>query len=174
MGWTAGQLDVPFSSRAAIEFELGEKFASRVIETARYGSVIYAAVRSGDNPDQVFGLVLLAERQDGVLWTKAISEDMGPAEESCPAKILDLLTEPSNEHAREWRKRCRARLARGRPKPGQKVAFEEPIGFVDGTEHRVLTFVGGSQFRSQEGALYRIPSWKGRDYRLRASTSPSS
>ena len=174
MGWTAGQLDAPFSSRAAIEFELGEKFASRVIDTARYGTVVYAAVRSEGNPDQVFGLVLLAERRDGLLWTKPISEDMGPAEDSCPARILELLTDPSNEHAREWRERCRARLARGRPKPGQKVAFEEPVGFVDGTEHRVLTFVGGCRFRSQEGALYRIPSWTARNYRLRATTSPSS
>lgn len=174
MGWTAGQLDAPFSSRAAIEFELGEKFASRVIDTARYGSVIYAAVRSEGSSDQVFGLVLLAERRNGLLWTKAISDDMGPTEDSCPARILELLTDPSNEHAREWRERCRARIARGRPKPGQKVAFEEPVGFVDGTEHRVLIFVGGSRFRSQAGALYRIPSWTGRNYQLRAATSPSS
>jgi hypothetical protein len=54
------------------------------------------------------------------------------------------------------------------------VTFEERIGFVDGTEHRVLTFVGDSQFRSQEGSLYRIPSWKGRNYRLRSTTGPSS
>ncbi len=90
----------------------------------------------------------------------------GPPKDSCPAKILDLLTGPSNEYAREWRKRCRARLARGRPKPAQKVAFEEPIGFVDGTEDRVLTFAGGSRFRSKrerftEFLLGRPPAWPG-------------
>jgi hypothetical protein len=166
MGWTAGQLDGPFNARAAIAFDLGEEFANRVIATARDGTVIYAAVRSHDG-EEVFGLVLLAERQDGVLWTKPVSEDMGPAEDCCPARILDLLTEPSNDHAREWRQRCRARIERGRPKPGQKVAFAEPLEFVDGTEHRILTFVGGSRFRSHEGALYRIPSWWRRDYELR-------
>jgi hypothetical protein len=174
MGWTGGALDVPFSSRAAIEFELGEEFASRVIDTVRYGTVIYAAVHSKDDADQVFGLVLLAERRDGLLLTKPISEDMGPAEDWCPARILDLLTEPSNDYARNWRERCRARIARGRPRRGQKVAFEHPIGFTDGTEHRVLTFVSRSRFRSQEGALYVIPDWRTRSYELRAATSGAS
>lgn len=174
MGWTAGALDAPFSSRAAIEFELGETFASRVIDTARYGTVIYAAVRSKDDADQVFGLVLLAERRDGLLWTKPISEDMGPAEDCCPARILDLLTEPSNDYARRWRERCRARISRGRPRRGQKVAFERPIGFTDGTEHRVLTFVSHSRFRSQEGDLYVIPDWRTLNYELGAASSGAS
>jgi hypothetical protein len=169
MGWTNGPLDVPFSARSAIEFDLGEEFARRVIDTARFGTVIYAAVRSKDDADQVFGLVLLAERRDGLVWTKPISEDMGPAEDCCPVRILDLLTEPSNDCAHDWRERCRARIARGRPRRGQKVTFERPIGFTDGTEHRVLTFVGGSRFRTQEGELCRIPSWQTLNYRLRAA-----
>jgi hypothetical protein len=111
MGWTAGHLQGPFTARAAIEFDLGAEFAARVIDTARYGQVIYAAVRSSDG-QEVFGLVLLAERRDGVLYTKPISEDMGPVEDHCPARILDQLTEPSNQNARKWRQRCRARLAR--------------------------------------------------------------
>lgn len=73
------------------------------------GKVIYAAVRaSGSN--RIFGLVLLTERRNGLLFTKPISEDMGPAEDDCPARILDLLTAPSNENARNWRYRCRVRL----------------------------------------------------------------
>lgn len=166
MGWTAGALDGPFTARAAIAFDLGEKFAERVIATARYGTVIYAAVRSADGRE-VFGLVLLAERQDGILWTKPISEDMGPVEDHCPARILDLLTEPSNEHALKWRRRCRAHLARGRPRKGQTVVFAESLHFLDGAEHRILTYVGGSRFRSREGVLYRVPSWSTREYSLR-------
>jgi hypothetical protein len=68
----------------------------------------------------------LAARRDGVLYTKPISEDMGPAEDRCPERILDQLTEPSNQHAREWRQRCRARLARPRPRQGQTVIFVRP------------------------------------------------
>jgi hypothetical protein len=173
MGWTGGALDGPFTSRAAIAFELGDGFASRVIDTARYGTVIYAAVRSEDGA-KVFGLVLLAERNGGILYTKPISEDMGPAEDCCPERILDLLSEPSSEHAREWRERCRARLARGRPKKEQTVVFKEPLSFLDGTEHRVLTFLGGSRFRSQGGVLYHVASWWTLDYELRAETEQPS
>jgi hypothetical protein len=165
MGWTAGALEGPFTSKAAIAFELGDEFASRVVDTARYGTVIFAAVRSAEG-DRVFGLVLLAERSEGVLFTKPIAEDMGPAEDFCPERILDLLTEPGNDNAARWRERCRARLARGRPKPGDVVAFAAPLKFVDGTEHRRLTFVGGSRFRSKEGALYHVPSWWALDFEL--------
>jgi hypothetical protein len=108
MGWTAGKLEGPFSARAAIEFELGAEFAGRVVDTYRRGSVIYAAVRARNGRD-VFALVLLTERRDGLLWTKPISEDMGPAEDECPPRILDRLTAPSNEYARRWRERCAAR-----------------------------------------------------------------
>jgi hypothetical protein len=95
MGWTAGHLQGPFNARTTIEFDLGAEFAERVIATARYGQVIYAAVRSSDG-QEVFGLVLLAECRDGVLYTKPISENMGPTEDRCPARILAQLTEPSN------------------------------------------------------------------------------
>jgi hypothetical protein len=166
MGWTGGALDGPFTSLAAIAFELGDEFASRVIDTARYGTVIYAAVRSEDGAE-IFGLVLVAERNGGTLYTKAISEDMGPAEDCCPERILDLLSEPSDEWAREWRQRCRARIERGRPSRGQTVVFKKPLEFTDGTEHRVLTFIAGSRFRSQGGALYHVPSWWTLDYELR-------
>ncbi len=163
MGWTAGHLQGPFTARAAIEFNLGTDFAARVIDTARYGQVIYAAVRSSDG-QEVFGLVLLAERRDGVLYTKAISEDMGPAEDRCPARILDQLTEPSNEHAGEWRRRCRHRLARPRPRQGQKVVFGKPLEFTNGDAHCTLTFQGGSRFRSADGTSYHIRSWRELDY----------
>lgn len=113
MGWTAGPLDRPFSARAAIAFDLGQEFADRVLATALCGRVVYAAVRSPSS-GCIFGLVLLTERRNGILYTKPISEDMGPAEDYCPARILDLLTAPSNWHAREWRRRCRARLTADR------------------------------------------------------------
>lgn len=165
MGWTAGYLDRPFSAEAAIAFAHGDGFMDSVLATARYGTVIYAAVRASDS-DDVFGLVLLAERREGVLFTKSINEDAGPAQDACPARILNLLTPTSNECARRWRERCRARLARGRPRKGQKVVFETPICFSDGSQHRCLTFEGGSRFRSDDGVLYIVGSWSSLDYQL--------
>lgn len=165
MGWTAGRLEGTFTARAAIAFDLGDELASRIVATARYGNVIYAAIRSSDG-GEVFGLVLLTERHSGVLYTKPIAEDMGPAEDGCPAKILDLLTEPSNDNACDWRKRCRARLARPRPREGQTVVFVEALHFENGEEHQVLIFQGGSQFRSPEGTHFRVPSWSALDYAI--------
>lgn len=162
MGWTGGALQGPFTARAAIEFEFGAEFLTRVIDTARYGTVIYAAVRARDE-QQIFGLVLLAERQGGVLYTKPISEDMGPAEDHCPARILDLLTEPSNDWARQWRERCRAHLAKPRPRDGQTVTFSEPITFTNGQTHSTFTYQGGSRFHTN-GCLYRITRWRDLDF----------
>jgi hypothetical protein len=159
MGWTGGSLEGPFTARRVIEFDLGAQFASRVIDTVRYGTVIYAAVRSPDG-ERVFGLVLLAERAGGVLYTKPISEDMGPAEDRCPARILDLLTEPSNEYAREWRGRCRARIARPVPCRGQTVLFADSIEFINGEVHRRFVYEGGSRFRVRSGAEFHIRNWR--------------
>ncbi len=72
MGWTAGQLEGPFTARAAIEFDLGSDFTARVIDAVRYGKVVYAAVRAHKG-DEIFGLVLLTEREKGVLYTKPVT-----------------------------------------------------------------------------------------------------
>ena len=159
MGWTGGQLQGPFTARAAIEFELGAEFLARVIDTVRYGTVIYAAVRSHDEKE-IFGLVLLAERRGGIVYTKPISEDMGPAEDRCPARILDLLTEPSNDYAREWRERCRARLARAHPRKGQTVTFAKALTFTNDESHSTFTYQGGSRFQTDDGCQCHIRCWQ--------------
>jgi uncharacterized protein DUF6927 len=159
MGWTGGQLQGPFTALAAIEFDLGADFAARVIDTVRYGTVIYAAVRSRDGKD-VFGLVLLAERRGGIVYTKPISEDMGPAEDRCPARILDLLTAPSNDWARAWRERCRARLSKPRPRDGQTVTFTKALTFTNGESHSTFTYRGGSRFRADNGCDCHIRCWQ--------------
>lgn len=165
MGWTAGHLQGPFTARAAIEFDLGAEFVARVVDTTRHGKVIYAAVGSTDGRE-VFGLVLLTVRTKGVLFTKAVSESMGPVEDHCPALILDQLTEPNNDNAREWRERCRAHLARSRLRPGQKVTFAKPLRFTNGDVRRTLIFQDGARFRSANGTLYHIRSWKEFDYKV--------
>ena len=166
MGWTGGQLQGPFTARAAIEFDLGADFAARVIDVVRYGTVIYAAVRSRDEKE-VFGLVLLAERQSGILLCdKPISEDMGPAEDRCPARILGLLTPSSNDWAREWRERCRARLAKPHPRKGQIVAFAKALTFTNGQSHSTFTYQGGSRFQTDDGCRCHIRCWQNLEFTL--------
>jgi hypothetical protein len=159
MGWTGGQLQGPFTARAAIEFDLGADFAASVIDTVRYGTVIYAAVRSRDG-EAIFGLVLLAERRDGILYTKPISEDMGPAEDRCPARILDLLTAPSNEWARKWRERCGTRLAKPHPRKGQAITFDRALTFTNGCSHSTFIYQGGSRFQANDGCPCHIRCWR--------------
>jgi hypothetical protein len=126
MGWTGTGIDHsrPVSAREAIATECGESWLARVVDCARKplryedGYAAYAAVRDADDPSRVFGLVVLystsTSNWGGVngrtLYTKAITEDMGPAEDECPARILKLLTPTENEYASQWRERCRARV----------------------------------------------------------------
>ncbi|HEY2768306.1 MAG TPA: hypothetical protein VGI76_08615 [Solirubrobacteraceae bacterium] len=173
MGWTGGQLSKPFTALAAIEFDLGEDFARRVIDVVLCGGVVYAAVRSREG-QEVSGLVLLTERREGLLYTKPVSEDMGPAEDRCPTRILDRLTPPSNEYARRWRERCRARLAKPTPRPGQTVIFTERVKFTNGDELRTLIVQGGSRFRSPVGRVYHIHAWRERHYTLRGRANVST
>ncbi len=57
---------------------------------------------------EVFALVCLVRRNpkstDGhAFGYKDMSESMGPWEDGCPAKILDLLTPTTSEYALDWR-----------------------------------------------------------------------
>lgn len=159
MGWTGGQLDGPFTARAAIAFECGEEFAARVLDAALKGNVVYAAVRDRQEEDHVFGLVLLTERRRGVLYTKAVSEEMGPGQFDCPERILALLSPTDSDYAQQWRAQCRARLARPRPRVGDTVVFVTPLEFTDGTRHTRLTFCGGSRFTFGDGRPCYVAKW---------------
>lgn len=107
MGWTSGNFTGHLTANAAIAFAMGEEVAARVLDSVLDGDVVYAAVQAGDDHD-VRGLVLILRQADARLHVKPISEDMGPVDDRCPVRILDLLTETSSEIARDWRDRCRA------------------------------------------------------------------
>jgi hypothetical protein len=109
MAWTSGDFEGPLTAKAAVAFVFGEDFARQdLLDAIRDRDVVYAAVRSEGG--EVWGLVLIVKREGKRLHVKRISEDMGPDDDRCPSKILDLLSEPpSNEWACDWRARCRAR-----------------------------------------------------------------
>jgi hypothetical protein len=117
--------------KAAIAFAMGEEVAARVLDSVLDGDVAYAAVQAGDNRG-VRGLVLVLRQEGRRLHVKPISENMGPADDRCPPRILDLLTETSNETARDWRRRCRAshRIASStdaNPSPRQAVGEDDEV-----------------------------------------------
>jgi hypothetical protein len=165
MGWTGGQLTGPATALNLIEFELGADFRSRVIATHKKGGVVYAAVRHHAD-DHVFALVLLVERRDGLVWTKAMTDPDGPAYHHCPTSILDLLSPADNQYANRWRQRCRDHAARPKPRRGQQVRFAEAITFTDGSSGRVFTFLGRTRFACEDGSHVAIPCWSTRPYVL--------
>lgn len=172
MGWTGGKLDGPFSARAAIAFDIGDEILPRVLDAALIGSTVYAAIRTSDGRE-VFGLVLLTERHAGILYTKPITDDMGPAEDRCPRRILDLLTPTTEPYAIEWRQRCERRLAKPRPTRGDVVRFAQPLRFTNGDTHQTLTYQRGSRFTAN-GREYHVTNWRDTDYTIAepASSDP--
>lgn len=148
---------------------------STVLRSALVGMrTYYAAVEQlrADNRRTVFAIVCLVrynprDREGYIFGYKDLDETMGPCEAECPVAILDLLTEADNEHAREWRARCRAlaerRMRRPRLRKGWTLRFEMPLTFSDGTVHQRLdvaidpTRPRAVRFRPPGGGpLYRI------------------
>jgi hypothetical protein len=111
MAWTSGDFDGRLTAKAAVAFVFGREYTEQhLLDAARDKEVVYAALK-GEDPQEVWGLVLILEREGKRLHVKRISEDMGPYDDRCPPRILDLLSEPINEWARDWRRRCRARAS---------------------------------------------------------------
>ena len=99
----------------------------------------------------IFAMKHYPNAADGLTFGyKDMEEAQGPNQIRCPARILDLLTEPVNANAAEWRARCRGRLARRaaarRLRAGTLIRFQTPIQMTDGTAHALFAFVRNSTF----------------------------
>ena len=105
--------------------------------------VYYAAaqVMTDGIGGEIFAIVCLvrwnpANRDGHQFGYKDMEESMGPCEAGCPARILDLLTPTTNEHALDWRRRCRENLGRRARKVehGDIIKLPAPMKFTDGHE----------------------------------------
>ena len=145
----------------------------RVIASAVTNRVWYAATEiiENDKVQYVIALVCLVrwtpKAKDGYVFAyKDMEESMGPCEASCPERILKLLSPTTNEHALDWRQRCRERLQR-RKRPitdGMRVRFPAPITFSDGhvgTEFILVRRGSRITFRCDKGfGHYRIGNFR--------------
>lgn len=120
----------------------GKTYGLRVLGSACVGNRVYYAACEPTREGKVepaFAVICL------VRWNprsptnehfgyKDMTEDMGPCEAGCPARILDLLGPTKKEYAVAWRARCREAIAkRKRDLPdGGILRFAEPIRFTDG------------------------------------------
>ena len=121
---------------------------SRILRSALVGmSTWYGACEQIDKSTgarEVFAIVCLVKynprSKDGhVFGYKDMTEHMGPCEASCPAAILDLLTQTDDEHALDWRKRCRKAIEQSRRavlQDGDLIVFAQEISFTDGQKSR--------------------------------------
>jgi len=116
MGWTQLHRYRGYSHKEFFGQEFNSSTCGQVLAAAGSLHEVYLAYEKPDG--QVFGIVCLIhwspKERDGFNFRyKEMTEDMGPCACNCPAKILDLLTDPpSNAWAAEWRARCRANLAK--------------------------------------------------------------
>ena len=97
---------------------------------------------------------------------------MGPCEDDCPARILDMLTPTDNENALDWRSRCRANNALRNRKlvDGDRIRLPEPMTFVDG--HEAQEFIVRKRGRRiilrdpDTGCFYRISRFMQRPWSI--------
>ena len=142
MGWTFYNAGYYKNGKIDRKAELDDHFTwsegprkVTVLKSSMVGSVYYAAVRSQNEStgsDITFGLVCLTSTRSRAFHNfgyKDMTDDMGPGYYDCPAGILDLLTEPTNEWAAEWRENCRKRIAEKRQAKQNGIA-SLPVGSV--------------------------------------------
>lgn len=111
-----------------------------------------------------FGIVFKTSRHKTKHWgmsefcIKEITEDMGPVQESAPAKMLDLLDKlaPNPKgYAEQWRKACRDNLKKkpkAKPVAGQRVTY-------NGTAYTLLTAAAprkGWKVSNDAGEVFRM------------------
>lgn len=161
--------------------EKGRETGLRVLKSVWQGSVYYAATEpyglDGEATGPAFAIVCQVRwnpkgKPLAQFGYKDMTERMGPYQTTCPASVLDLLGTPRNEHAAQWRKACRARLAlKARPRPGagDRLMLPETMSFTDGYEARAFTVVHYRKkviLRGDNGGLYRLSKLMERPWTL--------
>lgn len=167
MGWTTYHRPAGESDRDHLQRELCGELHT-ILDCVTIKTTFYAAVRD-NKTDEVWGLVVLQQRTRGEFnyGRKDMTDTMGPAEDSCPDRILDLLSPTDSAYANQWRTRCRegnaAKAARPKVRRGDTVKFARPLKFSNGDELDTFTFLERSTFRGP-GMRYRITSWRDRQH----------
>ena len=160
MGWTSTWDTSKSAMRHALDEWDGDLNFSVIKSSGKYHAIL------DNRTGQRFAVVILTSSTKSERAWKQIPETMGPTEAACPESILRLLSPPENDHAAEWRERCRAYNSKPDVNVGDTIELAKPITFSDGVERSRFTRVKGSRFRGEDGQLVQL----GRDWRHRNFT----
>jgi YD repeat-containing protein len=156
--------------------------------SGEWNRVFYAAVTNRatapTEPGRTWALVILmhTSRVAGEYFNfhyKELHEECGPAEDTCPDRILELLSRTDHQYALDWRGRCRAhnaQVAKARTlTSGQIVRFARPLTFSDdhGEAHRFQYLPQGRRtvwvaLQDDDTPRFRcrIPRWQERSFEI--------
>ena len=129
-----------------------------VASATKNRNVFYAAVRT-ETTQEIWGLVVLLSYPKGHynFGYKEMDETQGSYYYDMPLRILNLLTETTNETANAWRKVVRLQADKsGMPKAWDKVRFDTPIRFK-GVSDNVFTVIPNKRsliFQSERYGVY--------------------
>lgn len=170
MGWTTTHKPANISAKEFIERELlvwtSPTHQYRVLDggvknfRTYYGAVEKVELATGVR-DVFAVIVLLSYSRDYYNFGyKDMSEDMGPYQTDCPARILDLLTPTTSQYANDWRRACRDKLAR------KAVAKKSQAAITVGT---ALNYAGVNYVVNMDLGRrgYQVINPQGRVYRLK-------
>jgi hypothetical protein len=125
-----------------------KKFDNRyqMVAHGTVGAVFYAALRDL-HTDEVSAFIALTawRREHHNFGYKDMTETMGPGACAAPKKVLDALTETTNEHALECRANCRRyheqhAFLRTHLKPGIRLRLTHPLHFTNDTTRDTFTY----------------------------------
>ena len=172
MGWFEERITRPITEKQYITQVLAEGYSGTVRAVALVNHVAYIAYTPKDS-QEVVALVfpIRTRRRGGSRWLAhtPMDETVGPVQQDCPARILDMLTPTEHAWANDWRTACRANLDRKRATAqladGTRLRFAEPLRFRNGRSHQELTLrrTPGTRtvwFDAGDGCHYRIPAWQ--------------
>ena len=163
MGWyyeekLSGQSVSEFFEKKCTFYSAGYK--SRMLDCAvvsmntAYMAVEHTTLKTGQS--KVYALVCHLQYAPNDLYNfgyKEVDEDMGPIEDTCPERIMKLLTPPTTDAARNWRERCWGNVQKRKWAPkmesGKYLVLDRPLSFSNGDEistfyikdarHRIFT-----------------------------------
>ncbi len=120
-----------------------------------YGAVEKMDLATGER--NVFAVVILLNycRNDYYNFGyKDMDESMGPCEDNCPKRILQLLTPTDSKNANDWRERCWAKINKKKEMP--KIVPNMVLQY-GGKEYTVTRLLGRRGYMvSGNNGVYRL------------------